>query len=88
MGVMMQAFHRDCPRVDGCEFAWWPFVRNRVPSLAHVGFTSLWLPPVHKTANIGGASMGYDPYDYYDLGEFDQKGRSRPGSDPDRSWWI
>ncbi len=74
MGVMMQAFHWDCPRVDGCEFAWWPFVRDRVPSLAHVGFTALWLPPVHKTANIGGASMGYDPYDYYDLGEFDQKG--------------
>jgi alpha-amylase len=38
MGVMMQAFHWDCPGVDGCEFAWWPFVRDRVPSLAHVGF--------------------------------------------------
>jgi len=74
MGVMMQAFHWDCPSVDNREFAWWPFVRERLPSLARVGFTSLWLPPVHKAANIGGASMGYDPYDYYDLGEFDQKG--------------
>ena len=45
-----------------------------VPSLADVGFTSLWLPPVHKAANLNGPSMGYDPYDYYDLGEFDQKG--------------
>ncbi|HEX2696266.1 MAG TPA: alpha-amylase family glycosyl hydrolase, partial [Anaerolineales bacterium] len=33
-----------------------------------------WLPPVHKAANLAGPSMGYDPYDYYDLGEFDQKG--------------
>lgn len=74
MGVMMQAFHWDCPRVDNREFTWWPFVRERLPSQAAVGFTSLWLPPVHKAANIGGASMGYDPYDYYDLGEFNQKG--------------
>jgi alpha-amylase len=49
-------------------------VCEQVPSLAKVGFTSLWLPPVHKAANLGGTSMGYDPYDYYDLGEFDQKG--------------
>jgi len=74
MGVMMQAFHWGCPLVDNREFAWWLCVRERIPSLAHVGFTSLWLPPVHKAANIGGTSMGYDPYDYYDLGEFDQKG--------------
>lgn len=33
------------------------------------GFTALWLPPASKAANIGGQSMGYDPYDYYDLGD-------------------
>jgi Glycosidases len=32
----------------------------------------LWLPPANKAASW--KSMGYDPYDYYDLGEFDQKG--------------
>lgn len=74
MGVMMQAFHWDCPRVDGKEFSWWQFVREQVPSLAQVGFTALWLPPAHKAANLSGPSMGYDPYDYYDLGEYDQKG--------------
>lgn len=74
MGVMMQAFHWNCPRVDGREFAWWKHVRERVPSLARVGFTSLWLPPAHKAANLSGPSMGYDPYDYYDLGEYNQKG--------------
>jgi alpha-amylase len=75
MGVMMQAFHWNCPEVDAREFAWWSFVREQVPSLARVGFTSLWLPPAHKAANLNGPSMGYDPYDYYDLGEYDQKGR-------------
>ena len=74
MGVMLQTFFWDCPRVDGKKFQWWNYVREQVPSLAKVGFTSLWLPPVHKAANLSGPSMGYDPYDYYDLGEFDQKG--------------
>ncbi len=74
MGVMMQTFHWDCPREDKKEFQWWNYINEKVPSLATVGFTSLWLPPIHKAANLFGPSMGYDPYDYYDLGEFDQKG--------------
>jgi alpha-amylase len=74
MAAMMQAFYWDCPREDGREFAWWNHVRGKVPALAEIGFDALWLPPAHKAANIDGPSMGYDPYDYYDLGEFDQKG--------------
>ena len=74
MGVMMQTFHWDCPREDKKEFQWWNYIRENIPSLAKVGFTSLWLPPIHKAANLFGPSMGYDPYDFYDLGEFDQKG--------------
>lgn len=74
MGVMLQAFYWDCPKEEGREFRWWEHVRKQVPALAKAGFTSLWLPPVHKAANLAGPSMGYDPYDYYDLGEFDQKG--------------
>jgi alpha-amylase len=74
MGVMMQTFYWDCPREDKKEFQWWNYINEKIPSLAKVGFTSLWLPPVHKAANLFGPSMGYDPYDYYDLGEFDQKG--------------
>ena len=74
MGVMLQAFYWDCPRIEKKEFKWWKHVSKQIPALAEVGFTSLWLPPVHKAANLGGFSMGYDPYDYYDLGEFDQKG--------------
>ncbi len=72
MGVLMQAFYWDCPRAEGREHGWWDFVRERVPDLAREGFTALWLPPAGKAASW--ESMGYDPYDYYDLGEFDQKG--------------
>jgi len=74
---MMQAFYWDCPREDKREFEWWNYVREQVATLAQLGFTSLWLPPAHKAANISGPSMGYDPYDYYDLGEFDQKGSAK-----------
>jgi len=74
MGVLLQAFYWDCPRIDGKEFQWWNAIRAQVPALAGAGFTALWLPPVHKAGNLAGPSMGYDPYDYYDLGEFDQKG--------------
>jgi alpha-amylase len=73
MPVMLQSFHWDCPRVDSREFGWWNHVRERVPALAQEGFSSLWLPPVHKAGNVFGQSMGYDPYDYYDLGEFNQR---------------
>lgn len=74
MAVMMQAFYWDCPREANQEHQWWNHVRQRIGDLAGTGFGALWLPPVHKAANLGGASMGYDPYDFYDLGEFDQKG--------------
>lgn len=74
MGVIMQAFYWDCPRCEGKEFLWWRHVTEQIPTLKKAGFTALWLPPASKGANIGGMSMGYDPYDYYDLGEYDQKG--------------
>jgi len=74
MGVLMQAFYWDCPRVDGQEFTWWNHVESKLDGLKKAGITALWLPPAGKAANIGGMSMGYDVYDYYDLGIHDQKG--------------
>lgn len=73
MGVIMQAFYWDCPKLEEKEFEWWNFVKDKIPSLGEIGFTALWLPPASKAANMGGMSMGYDPYDYYDLGDIDQK---------------
>jgi len=77
MGVIMQSFYWDCPEREDQEYAWWNHVKGKVPSLSAVGFTALWLPPANKAANIGGPSMGYDPYDYYDLGDIDQKGSGK-----------
>ena len=37
-----------------------------------IGLDAIWLPPACKGANTQG--NGYDIYDLYDLGEFDQKG--------------
>lgn len=42
-----------------------------VHQLADLGITSLWLPPGCKANNPNG--NGYDCYDLWDLGEFDQK---------------
>ena len=72
MGVMMQAFYWDCPDIEGKAFEWWKCIEAEVPRLAAAGFTALWLPPANKAAS--NVSMGYDPYDFWDLGEFDQKG--------------
>ncbi len=74
MGVIMQAFYWDCPGLENKERQWWNHVKSKVPSLSDAGFTALWLPPACKAAGIDGMSMGYDPYDYYDLGDLEQKG--------------
>lgn len=64
MGVLLQAFYWDCPADEGHSHDWWNRVREEIPALARAGFTALWLPPAHKAANLGGPSMGYDPYVY------------------------
>ena len=73
MSAILQAFYWDCPKAEQREHQWWLFIKDKLPEIAQAGFTALWLPPANKAA--GWKSMGYDPYDYYDLGEFDQKGR-------------
>jgi alpha-amylase len=70
----MQAFYWDAPRIENQEATWWDALRARVAGLAADGFTALWLPPASKAAEWN--SMGYDPYDYFDLGSFNQKGRT------------
>lgn len=77
MGVIMQAFYWDCPRNEKKEFQWWSFLETKLAGLKKAGFTALWLPPACKGANLNGMSMGYDPYDYYDLGNINQKGSEK-----------
>lgn len=50
----------------------WNKAIQEAKTLAESGITGLWFPPAYK-ANSGGTSVGYDPYDLFDLGEFNQK---------------
>ncbi len=72
MAVMLQAFYWDAPTIENQEGNWWNVIADRIETIAASGFDALWLPPVNKGADH--RSMGYDPYDYFDLGDFDQKG--------------
>lgn len=51
----------------------WERCRAQAKSLKEAGINMVWLPPAYKGA-AGKKSVGYDVYDTYDLGEFDQKG--------------
>jgi alpha-amylase len=72
-GVMMEGFYWNVPGGG----RWWDTVEAKIPVLANMaggyGIDRIWLPPAYKAAS-GAVSMGYDPYDYYDLGDYYQKG--------------
>lgn len=50
----------------------WKQAEKQAKYLSELGITSVWFPPAYKGTN-GGYSVGYDAYDLFDLGEFDQK---------------
>ncbi|MEO9869455.1 alpha-amylase [Ekhidna sp.] len=68
-GVMMQGFYWDIPAGG----TWWNTVNTKVNAWSNAGIQSIWLPPVSKAQN-GAFSMGYDPTDYFDFGDFNQNG--------------
>ena len=74
MAVMMQGIYWDCAAKEEKLGEWWNFLNAEIPKLGKqgAGFDSIWLPPFSKAANP--TSNGYDPYDYFDLGDYDQKG--------------
>lgn len=53
----------------------WDKLSGDAKNLADTGFTAVWLPPAYKNMNQN--SVGYEPYDLYDLGEFNQKNTTR-----------
>jgi len=75
MAVLMQAFYWDAPSKENKRGEWWNFIAEMVPRLAASGINNLWLPPFSKCASSD--SNGYDPYDFFDLGDFDQKGSTK-----------
>jgi len=57
---------------------WWQVVEQYIPEWKEtLGIDGLWLPPAQKTPYGDTSTYGYEPYDYYDLGEFLQKERVR-----------
>lgn len=67
--VFMQGFYWNSPPGG----IWWDSLSNLAPRLSSAGFSAIWVPSAVKGAN-GPYSMGYDPYDHYDFGEYYQKG--------------
>ncbi|RZK19499.1 MAG: alpha-amylase [Pedobacter sp.] len=67
--TMLQYFQWYYP-ADG---SLWKKMETEAAELKAFGIDTLWLPPAHK-GMAGQTSSGYDIYDHYDLGEFDQKG--------------
>jgi alpha-amylase len=50
----------------------WNRLKNALPEYKAIGVDQIWIPPGCKGMDPNG--NGYDIYDLYDLGEFDQKG--------------
>ena len=67
--VFMQGFYWNSPPGG----TWYDSLAKLAPRLASAGFSAIWFPSPVKGAG-GGMSMGYDPYDHYDFGDFQQNG--------------
>ncbi|MCF8243224.1 MAG: DUF1939 domain-containing protein [Melioribacteraceae bacterium] len=67
--VYLQGFYWNSPPGG----IWWDSLASLAPALASAGFSGIWVPSPAKGAG-GSFSMGYDPYDHYDFGDYFQKG--------------
>lgn len=68
-GVIMQVFYWDV-LVGGI---WWDIIRSKILEWYEVGIFVIWILLVSK--GMGGVYlMGYDLYDFFDFGEYNQKG--------------
>ena len=77
---MLQTFYWNV--TDGG--VWWDTINSKLDKWKNAGVTALWLPVVSKGAS-GAESMGYDPFDYFDFGTYNQMGavKTRFGSEAD-----
>lgn len=66
--TLFQGFEWNVPS----DNAHWKRLTSEIPKLKAIGIDNIWLPPGCKAASPEG--NGYDIYDLYDLGEFEQKG--------------
>lgn len=62
----------------------WKRLQNDAEHLSDIGITAVWIPPAYK--GLSQSDNGYGPYDLYDLGEFQQKGRSERNTAQNQSF--
>ncbi|MBI4810342.1 MAG: alpha-amylase, partial [Ignavibacteriales bacterium] len=67
--VIIQGFYWNCTPGG----LWWDSLFQLAPQLASAGYGAVWFPS-HVKGMAGGWSMGYDPYDHYDFGQYNQCG--------------
>jgi alpha-amylase len=70
--VLLQGFWWDF-RNDNYPSGWANYLTDMAPRLREMGVEAVWIPVSSKNANP--FSVGYSPFDHYDLGDKFQKGR-------------
>jgi alpha-amylase len=77
-GVAFQFFHWFLDKDDSYQNKknLWVFLKEEAEHLREIRIDAVWIPPAYK-AFAGEQSTGYDVYDHFDLGEFDDKGSLR-----------
>ncbi len=77
-GVMLQGFHWFLDKDDQYQGGdpLWDFLGNQADHFRDIGVDAVWIPPAYK-GRRGDTSAGYDVYDHFDLGEFNQKNTNR-----------
>jgi alpha-amylase len=69
--VVLEAFWWNCWN-GNYKFDWYTYLAKLAPRLAAMGFDGIWTPPPCKGTDAHN-DMGYTPYDYYDIGQKDQR---------------
>jgi alpha-amylase len=79
--VVLQAFYWDYNN-ENYPQGWANYITELAPRLREMGIDAVWVPPSFKNANP--LSVGYSPFDHYDLGDKFQKGNLKtPFGDKD-----
>lgn len=68
--VLLQAFWWDYWN-NNYRFGWANYLTELAPRLRALGVDAIWIPPASKNNSAG--SVGYAPFDHYDLGDKYQK---------------
>ncbi len=70
--VMLQGYYWNVPTNAGNNGIWYDRLRGNAESNQLSRFTMVWMPPPQK-GDSGINSVGYDPFDYYDIGTYAEK---------------